>query len=301
MAAGGALDYAHLPSPAAYRTRLFSPWLPGSQIHSVCWFMWCSSCQQDVPALGAASSGQLHCGKCGNVLASRQASGSAASGAAKSPASPFHASPADNRELEKRLAAAAWADDDWTLEAELRGVQRLLSTLQPHSGAATALPHEQPPHWPPSPSTTTTPDARPANIQPPRGHAIAWTILGLGLAVFACGAVLLGWSLVARRADLWPLGMPLALLGQAGLVLGLVLQLDGLWHSSRSTAAALNELDGELKNVRQATTLLSSTHSAAGQSFYLHLAEGASPQLLLADLKGQMDLLAQQMARQHKG
>jgi hypothetical protein len=131
----------------------------------------------------------------------------------------------------------------------------------------------------------------------PRSHAVGWAILSLGLAVFACGAVLLGWSLVARREDLWPLGMPLTLIGQAGLIVGLVLQLDGLWTTSRKTAAVLSELDGELKNVRQATSLLSCSHAASGQSFYLHLAEGASPQMLLADLKGQMDLLAQQMSR----
>src|SRR5262249_5161295 len=132
----------------------------------------------------------------------------------------------------------------------------------------------------------------------PRSHTAAWAILSLGLAVFACGAVLLGWSLVAQREDLWPVGMPLALIGQAGLILGLILQLDGLWHTSRHTAAALSELDGELKSVRQATTLLSTSHSPSAQSFYLHLAEGATPQLLLADLKGQIDLLAQQMAKQ---
>jgi hypothetical protein len=92
--------------------------------------------------------------------------------------------------------------------------------------------------------------------------------------------------------------MPLALIGQTGLVLGLVLQLDGLWKSSRTTAAAITDLDSELKNVRQATTLLSASHSSGAQSFYAHLAAGAGPQLLLADLKGQLDLLAQQMARQ---
>jgi hypothetical protein len=136
---------------------------------------------------------------------------------------------------------------------------------------------------------------------PPRSQAGAWTMISLGLSVFACGAVLLGWSLAAGRDELWTVGLPLALLGQAALVVGLVLQLDGLWHSSRKTAQVLTELDDELKNVRQATTLLSSTHSSGAQSFYLHLAEGASPQLLLADLKGQMDLLAQQMARQRMG
>jgi hypothetical protein len=82
--------------------------------------------------------------------------------------------------------------------------------------------------------------------------------------------------------------------------LGLILQLDGLWSSSRKTEQALSELDGELRTVRQATTLLSTSYSGGAQSFYLHLAEGASPQLLLADLKGQMDLLARQMSRQAK-
>ena len=118
--------------------------------------------------------------------------------------------------------------------------------------------------------------------------------------MFACGAVLLGWSLVAQRDDLWPIGMPLALIGQAGLILGLVLQLDGLWRTSRSTNAALSQLDGELASVRQATTLLSTSHASGGQAFYVHLAEGANPQLLLADVKGQLDLLTQQMATQRK-
>ena len=128
----------------------------------------------------------------------------------------------------------------------------------------------------------------------------AWTILSLGLAVFACGGVLLGWSVVAHRDDLWPIGMPLALIGQAGLILGLVLQLDGLWQTSRQATQALTQLDGELASVRQATTLLSTSHAGGAQSFYMHLAEGASPQLLMADLKGQLDLLAQQMATQRK-
>lgn len=92
--------------------------------------------------------------------------------------------------------------------------------------------------------------------------------------------------------------MPLTLLGQAGLILGLVLQLEGLWTTNKKTAITLRELDGELKNVRQATTLLTTTKSSGAQSFYMHLAEGASPHLLLADLKGQMDLLAQQMGRE---
>jgi hypothetical protein len=125
----------------------------------------------------------------------------------------------------------------------------------------------------------------------------AWLLLSLGLATFACGSVLLGWSFATDREDLWPLGMPLALAGQAALIVGLVLQLDGLWRTSRKTEETLSVLDGELSKVRQATTLLSSSHSGPSQSFYLHMAEGASPQLLLSDLKGQLDLLAQQIRK----
>jgi hypothetical protein len=33
-------------------------------------------------------------------------------------------------------------------------------------------------------------------------------------------------------------------------------------------------------------------------AFYSHLADGASPQLLLTDLKSQLDLLAMKMARE---
>ena len=122
----------------------------------------------------------------------------------------------------------------------------------------------------------------------------------LGLATFACGAVLLGWSLVAERADLWPLGLPLALAGQAGLLVGLVLQLEGLWQSNHQTSRSLTQLDDELSRVRHATTLLTTSKNASSQSFYAHMAEGASPQLLLADLKGQLDLLAQQMAAKRR-
>ena len=39
-------------------------------------------------------------------------------------------------------------------------------------------------------------------------------------------------------------------------------------------------------------TLLGTSHGSPAGSFYAHMARGASPQLLLADLKSQLDLLA---------
>ena len=117
-------------------------------------------------------------------------------------------------------------------------------------------------------------------------------MLSFGLMAFVFGGVLLVWSFVTGRSDLWQLGLPVALGGQVGLLLGLILQLEGLWKSSRETTETLDQLDDQLDELRRTTAMLNTTHSSASQSFYVHMAEGASPQMLLHDLKGQLDMLA---------
>jgi hypothetical protein len=258
--------------------------------------MWCSTCQQDVTSTGSPAGGPLRCNRCEQTIA-------AAAPSAKDSAPKF----------DKLLRASSLTEEDWTLEAELHGVQRLLGSLKSTGSLGPELtsihkPHSAPSGWHSENSldhrASKAADALYSPVdtietpptEQPKGNLAAWAILSLGLATFACGAVLLVWSLVASRDDLWPVGMPLALIGQAGLILGLILQLDGLWTNSRKTATALSHLDGELSRVRQATTLLSTSRTSAAQSFYVHLAEGAAPQMLLADLKGQLDLLARQMS-----
>lgn len=113
---------------------------------------------------------------------------------------------------------------------------------------------------------------------------------------FVCGGVLLGWSVFADRGDLWRLGMPTALGGQFSLLLGLVLQLDLLWNYHRQTDDKLVAVDTRVQDLNQTTAQLGATHSSAAQAFYSHLADSASPQILLADLKSQIDLLSVTMA-----
>ena len=110
------------------------------------------------------------------------------------------------------------------------------------------------------------------------------------------GGVLLGWSFVTERTDLWRLGMPFALVGQAALIVGLVFQLDGLWRSNHEATASLDELDEQLAELRRATAQLTTTNTGPSQSFYAHLAERANPHVLWADLKSQLDLLAAQLS-----
>jgi hypothetical protein len=73
---------------------------------------------------------------------------------------------------------------------------------------------------------------------------------------FACGAVLVGWSLLTGRADLWRLGLPLALL-EAGWLMGTLLQLESLGRSQRETHQALAEAKEQIESLRQTTMLLS--------------------------------------------
>jgi hypothetical protein len=205
--------------------------------------------------------------------------------------------------------------DDWDLEDELRRVQRMLSPSPNRADAArkpyAALDGDDGPiaslaDWRLPTVTPIVVAAEPSSragapIAKPRGKALgamAWFILSLGLMAFVCGAVLLGWSYVSGQHELWHLGLPIALGGQAAMLLGFVLQLDRLRLDNSQAAEKLDTVDERILDLKQATVRLGTTNrGSVSQTFYAHLAEGASPHILLADLKGQLDLLAVRMSQ----
>jgi hypothetical protein len=71
-----------------------------------------------------------------------------------------------------------------------------------------------------------------------------------------------------------------------------------LWQANRRNTETLENVDRRLHQINHAATLLRTSHGSPGQSFYAHLAEGAHPHLLLSDLKGQLDLLANKLSQQ---
>lgn len=247
--------------------------------------MWCASCQQDVSATADVGGPEgIRCARC--LATSLGGEAAEVAGNAGTHAPPL---PPDF--------------DDWELDYDLRSAERLADSLRSEFAiaASTAANAASLATWPGQPAALAAArlPARNADSHP-RGGFLTWSILSLGVTTFVCGSVLLAWSFLGDRPDLRTPGLPLTLAGQAALIIGLVLQLEGLWHSNRQTRHSLDDLDGRLDELRHATTLVTSSHSAAGQSFYAHMAEGASPELLLADLKGQMDLLAQRMAAQRR-
>jgi hypothetical protein len=195
--------------------------------------------------------------------------------------------------------------DGWELDRQLDDIGRALRIAQGAEAQAEPLysqcsaridqPHAALPalHIRPIEKPAAQPAARSTKL-----GAFGWMSLAVGTIGFICGGVLLGWSLATGRAELWSIGLPVALAGQIALLVGLALQLDRMWRDSRRSADKLDKVEEQLHDLQTATTLLGTSHGPASSAFYAHFAGGANPQLLLADLKGQLDLLAVKLAKQ---
>ena len=247
--------------------------------------------------MASRGEGRFCCPRCGGGLQTDSA-GAAADRTAKHGEPGNHAAPSDPP-----------VDDGWELEEQLQHIERVLNSAGARSrgsrlggrqaAARVDLAHPVPAACHVPPADRSAHNTRGSSPRSSLALAIlTWIALALGMTAFACGGMLLGWSLVAGRDELWTLGLPIALGGQIGLLVGLVLQLDRLWHDSRHAAAKLDDVDEQLHELRTATTLLGTSHTSPASAFYSHLSYGASPQLLLSDLKSQLDLLALRIAQQ---
>ncbi|MBC7856216.1 MAG: hypothetical protein IAF94_22525 [Pirellulaceae bacterium] len=266
----------------------------------MCLPMFCPACQQDVPALAVPEEpGVVRCAFCGEELEVRGQESEDRS--QESVGSALRTDLEEMPDFEPVSSLPARPDlEDWDLEPQLRATERLLKGLRQtapiENVMATHTPHAQAPDWhvPVSPSTR---QEKAVSQTAEKSGTLAWACLSLGVMALACGLVLIAWSLAGSRDDLWSIGLPLAVVGQGGLVIGLLLQQSGLWQSNQKTDETLTLLDDKLHDLAHTTTMLGTTRSTPAQSFYVHMAEGASPHLLLADLKGQLDLLAERLAR----
>jgi hypothetical protein len=262
--------------------------------------MWCKHCQQDVPALTNSTDRKFCCPRCGVDLAGQDAVADKAKPKAAAEAQPDFvsvddASPCDNWELddELRQIGQALQIDKKQAKNSQKVYKRELIRLD---HAHTALNHRH--H---NLKTNTKRKKIEKSMESKGGSvfsAFIWLALSIGTTALVCGGVLLGWSRLTGRGELWNIGLPTAVGGQIALVVGLVLQLDRFRHESRRTVSKLNEVGDNLDELKTTTELLNSVHGPSSTSFYTHLAGGASPQLLLNDLKGQLDLLALKMGEE---
>ncbi len=259
--------------------------------------MWCTRCQQDVPAQPSPKSGELCCPRCLTEF-QREPPGVRP---AEEP-TPVEASPPES---------PGKAFDSWEFDEQLRQIGRRLGGSRADGGQVKDhLKREilrlDPPHLTtPSWHVPDRPATKPPRRKPGRrlarkttGGSLAWSALSVGTMVLVCGAILLVWAVASDRGELWAVGLPAAVIGQVLLLVGLVLQLDRLWRDSRAAAAKLSKVDVQLHELRATTTLMGTGGASPGSAFYSHLAGGAGPHLLLNDLKGQLDLLAMKISQE---
>jgi hypothetical protein len=270
--------------------------------------MWCLHCGQDVPGVASGNGTALSCVRCGGSLARHFTSPSALDESGRSESTDS----SQPREREAIAAEAIAAEvDDWALDLEMQRMRRLIqaaardpiatqpqNTLNAFASLDAAHQHLQQAYFRTSSHPVLHATATPTGKRPPQSRlsAATWSMLALGLMASVCGGVLLAWSLLAGRAALWTCGMPIALGGQLALLVGLVLRMDLLGDANRRTVDQLETVDKELDDLKRDAAVASATQNGPSQAFYAHLTRGANPQLMLADLKGQLDLLAVQMA-----
>ena len=206
--------------------------------------MWCRQCQQDVPAVSSGEGGPLVCcARCGerllvdSHLVSRSSDGSSPT-VAESSETELEGSgavePVPQTEADARADSASSISepeeefpefvhlDDWGLQEDLRRIERIVQRLRRPAPTVTRV-------------DTATDEHQPAWHVRERVRAsgspaasLGWAAVSLGMMAFVFGGVLIGLAIWNERPELWRIGLPVAFVGQAMLLLGVLLRLDGL-------------------------------------------------------------------------
>jgi hypothetical protein len=128
--------------------------------------------------------------------------------------------------------------------------------------------------------------------RPESGQFVAWLFALCGATTLGGGIGTIIWSLADDRPDLWNLAVGLTLIGQGLLIFGLVMIVARLWRNSRYASTKLQVVHGDITQLQRTADALTAMRSGGAPAFYAELVRGASPQMLLANLKGQLDQLS---------
>ncbi len=217
--------------------------------------------------------------------------------ACESASEPEAAAPPTLRDITASLNAIPVDWEDWELDDDLHLAERWAATsTTPHVAAPLSSSSAPVPVVTSSSPVTagrnfTTPTAPAAGRQTSVASTCAWTLIAVSLMAFVCGAVLVGWSAATDRSELWRLGMPLTLIGQAGWLIGVLAHVEGLWQRQRTVAATLTDLAEHLEAMRRDGQAREHSRDDARLRSPLDTSDDENPQQLLSDLKRQLDAL----------
>jgi len=129
-------------------------------------------------------------------------------------------------------------------------------------------------------------------------NSVSWMISGLifcGVFSFGLGLGLLVWSAAFQLPQPWQWGMTATIGAEGVLIVGLTWMAVRLWNNSRRVNRQLDGVDRQLNEIQELTGSLAGSHLSSSQQFYSHFSSSASPHLLVANLRGQVDQLASRL------
>ena len=287
--------------------------------------MWCRHCQQDVPALARGANGPLVCPQCECDLppfTAKQGSskkvtanqGTTSGDMLSDAGIALDSYDEKNSESPPRLDVF----DQDELRQQLQRIGRKLGPTRGKKGARSHLcaapsgPFRQmaPDPFFPRIDWTHRPTALPelsdadlaavsyhSSQEPSRSAKTpgAWLVsllLMCGLAGIAGGIGLLAWSATTRFAPAWQWGMTTTIASQGILIAGLVWMATRLWRNSRRVNRQLQGIDRQLGEIQYQTSFGSDRRATSSGPYYDHFARGASSQMLLANLRWQLEQLS---------
>jgi hypothetical protein len=266
--------------------------------------MWCSNCQQETPGVANATSGRIVCSRCQQPMQkgkSPYATRICDDGIALD-------EPATAQTSAPSAAAPAFRTDDWAARQRVRTAVRELRrpnptmSNSPNQFAADRRRFDPPQDLFAQIENVTTPTIATlapqsftvdlAQNQNAGSQLVAWLIVTIGVLALTGGVGLIAWSLSTAQMLYWNYAIGLAMAGQGTLIFGLVLVISRLWRSSRYSVAKLQDVHVRLGQLQQSSETLAATRTGSAPAFYADLVRGASPHVMLANLKGQVDQLA---------
>ncbi len=206
--------------------------------------MWCTACQQDVPGVArSASDSAVSCARCGQSLAMPPVNSSHGTGTSDDGPRSAPDSEMDELPLPEFMELEDWDFEEVLSEADriVRSARRQRAMWEKEAGVSLRVEpaHRLGPASGRRKRESTGEIAKPAA----RTNSVSWAVVSLGLAVFVCGAILVGIAVVQGRTDLWQIGLPMVLGGQVAVIAVVIGQLEAVWQSNKATFLALHAME----------------------------------------------------------
>lgn len=260
--------------------------------------MWCRQCQQDVPAVARSSQGPLVCPSCRRELKRGTLTDVADTGIALDC---FSHESANCKPISKPIDSIAQEES----REKLKRIGRQLRS--PYRGEIKSpSPASLQSEWRYSP-LSADPIAAPQlrqvakkaqQVEGTTGSQASWllsSLLALGTTGFTVGVLVLVGSAAFDLGQVWHWGMTTTIAAEGLLIVGLTWMAARLWQNSRRLNEELRGVDEQLVEIHEMAGSLSAGQLSASQNYYHHFNQVANPHMLVANLRGQIEQLAERI------